>query len=99
MKEEEKEKELAALLAVRRPEDFWLRQKNAIISAASEKRAPARAWLLMPVAAAAALMLVFLARTPVRVPGPETLISTAFLDHLDLLDDMDVLEAVPENEL
>ena len=99
MKDEEKENELLSLLAVRRPEAFWLRQKNAITRAAYEKNAVSRAWLLAPAAAAAAVLVMFLARTPQQAPAPETLVSTAFLENLDLLDDMDVLEAVPENEL
>jgi len=98
MKDEEKEKKLLSLMEVRRPEAFWRRQRNAIIGAAAEKRGSARAWLLAP-AAAAALVFV-LARLPGPPSEPETqVVSTAFLEHLDLLDDMDVLEAVPENEL
>lgn len=99
MKDGEKEKKLISLLAVRRPEAFWRGQKAAIIGAAREDRGASGAWLLAP-AAAVAVLAVFLARPPGPAPEPETQsVSAAFLEHLDLLDDMDVLEAVPENEL
>jgi hypothetical protein len=98
MKDEKKEKKLVSLLEVRRTEAFWFRQKNGIIGAVSEKSAVSGGWLLAPVAAAA--LVIFLARMPGPAPEPDTkAVSTAFLEHLDLLDDMDVLEAVPENEL
>ncbi|MHB0994946.1 MAG: hypothetical protein ACYC2I_01110 [Elusimicrobiales bacterium] len=93
---EEKEKELLSLVAVRRPDAFWARQRAEILSAA--KSGPARAWLLAP-AAAAVLLVVLLANPKQEAPPPEAAVSTAFLDHMDMLDDMDVLEAVPEEEL
>lgn len=100
MKDDEKEKKLIELMAVERPEAFWLRQKRAISGAAAGSRAASKTWLLMPAAAAAALAVIFLVRQPepaadYKVPS----VSTAFLENLDLLDDMDVLEAVPESEL
>ncbi|HBB67751.1 MAG: hypothetical protein A2X28_06145 [Elusimicrobia bacterium GWA2_56_46] len=98
MKDDEKDGKLLSLMEVRRPEAFWQRQRNAIIGAAAEKRGPSRAWLLAPAAVAA--LVFFLARLPGPAPEPDAqIVSTAFLEHLDLLDDMDVLEAVPENEL
>ncbi len=98
MKDEEIVKKLAPLLAVRRPEEFWRRQKKNIIGAAPGHSTVSGTWLLVPAAAAAALV-IFLAREP-RGPAPEArAVSPAFLEHLDLLSDMDVLEAVPEKEL
>jgi len=100
MKDEEKEEKLIALLAPRRSEAFWAMQKARIMAAAAEKPGLARAWLLAPAAVAAALLVVVLARGPRQLPVAEpATVSTAFLEHLDLLDDMDVLEAVPEEEL
>lgn len=94
---DEKEKELLSLLAVRRQEAFWAGQRARILSAAPDRRA--RAWLLAPVMAAAAVLVLLLARPGVKDPPPEAAVSTAFLENLDMLDDMDVLEAVPEEEL
>lgn len=94
---DEKEKELLSLLAVRRREAFWAGQRARILSAARPRSA--RAWLVAPVMAAAAALVVLLARPGVKEPPPEAAVSTAFLDNLDMLDDMDVLEAVPEEEL
>ncbi|MEW5906801.1 MAG: hypothetical protein AB1734_08505 [Elusimicrobiota bacterium] len=108
---EEKEKKLLSLLAVERPEAFWSAQRERIISAAgggaAARRRPARLWL--PAAAAAAVMIVALAlpwrsdRPPaaLRTPSPavEPPVSPAFLEHLDLLADMDVLESLSEEEL
>ena len=98
MKDEEKEDKLVSLLAARRSEAFWARQKAEIMSAAGGKRLVMRLWLLAPAAAMAAMLV--LARGP-RQPLPEVqvAVSTAFLENLDLLDDMDVLEAVTEEEL
>ncbi len=98
MKDNEKEEGLVSLLAARRSEAFWAAQRARITAGALQKRVPARAWLLAPAAAAAAVLVVLLAK-PQPVPVPETVVSTAFLEHLDLLDDMDVLEAVSEEEL
>lgn len=99
MNEEEKERKLLSLLATRRSEAFWAAQRARLTSAAAGKRGPARAWLLAP-AAAAALLAVLLAR-PQREPlqTEPQVVSAAFIEHLDLLGDMDVLEAIPEEEL
>lgn len=94
---DEKEKELLSLVAVRRPDAFWARQRAEILSAA--RSGSARAWLLAPAAAAAVLLVVLLAKSRQEAPPPEAVVSTAFLDHMDMLDDMDVLESVPEEEL
>ena len=100
MKDEEKEEKLIELLAPRRSDAFWAGQKARIMAATAEKAALARVWLLAPAAVAAALLVVLLARDPRQLPvGEPPTVSTAFLEHLDLLDDMDVLEAVPEEEL
>lgn len=95
---EDKEKELISLLAVRRHEAFWQRQKKEILASSCARPSHRKAWILAPAAALAAL-LFFTGRPQTPAPAPESLVSTAFLEHLDLLDDMDVLEAVPENEL
>jgi len=96
---DDKEKRLISLLAVRRHEAFWQRQEKEILAAAAGRPSHRKAWLLAPAAALAAL-LFFTAKPQTPAPAPENqLVSTAFLEHLDLLDDMDVLEAVPENEL
>ncbi|HBB67646.1 MAG TPA: hypothetical protein DCZ93_10195 [Elusimicrobia bacterium] len=99
MNEDEKERKLLSLLAPRRSEAFWAAQRARIASSAAERKGPARAWLLAP-AAAAALLAVLLVR-PQREPmqTEPQVVSAAFIEHLDLLDDMDVLEAVPEEEL
>ena len=94
---DEKEKKLFSLLAARRSEAFWAAQGARIRSAAAARR-PARAWLLVP-AAAAAVLVALLARPRVVPAPPEAQVSAAFLEHLDLLDDLDVLEAVPEDKL
>jgi hypothetical protein len=100
MKDEEKDEKLTALLSARRSEAFWAGQKARIMAVAVEKPGLKRAWLLAPAAVAAALLVVVLARAPREFPAGETqAVSTAFLEHLDLLDDMDVLEAVTEEEL
>ncbi|HAN03836.1 MAG: hypothetical protein A2X29_05885 [Elusimicrobia bacterium GWA2_64_40] len=97
---EEKESKLVSLLAARRSEAFWRRQKAGILRAAVEERGPRRAWLLAPAAALAALLVLVLARNPRQpVLDEPQAVSAAFIEHLDLLDDMDVLEAVPEEEL
>lgn len=103
---EEKEKKLISLLAVERPEAFWAAQRERIMSAATRPR-PARFWL--PAAVVAAVMIAALAlpwrtdRPPVTLQAPlpadEPPVSPAFLEHLDLLADMDVLESLPEEEL
>jgi len=95
---EEKEKKLFSLLAAKRSEAFWTRQKAGILAAAGRPRLSA-AWLLAPAAAAAALLLLFFPRPAHFTPPEEAAVSTAFLEHIDLLDDMDVLEAVPEDKL
>ena len=95
---EEKEKKLYSLLAAKRPEVFWARQKAAILAGTSIRR-PSIAWLLAPAAAAAALLLFFFPKYAHFSPPEEAAVSTAFLEHIDLLDDMDVIEAVPEDEL
>lgn len=100
MNDEEKEKKLVSLLAPRRPEAFWARQKAEILSALPGAGGPFRAWLLAPAAAAAAVLVLLLARPQGPAPQPAApAVSTAFLENLDLLDDMDVLEAVPEKDL
>ncbi|HAF94461.1 MAG: hypothetical protein A2X34_07855 [Elusimicrobia bacterium GWC2_51_8] len=102
MKGKDKDEKLILLLAARKPDEFWARQKAEIMAAAGEKRGLTRSpWLLAPAAAVAAAMLVLvLARVPRHAPAdaPQA-VSTAFLENLDLLDDMDVLEAVTEEEL
>jgi len=97
---DEKEEKLLSLLAARRGETFWRRQKAGILRAAVEERGPRRTWLLAPAAALAALLVLVLARGP-RQPLPDEPqgVSAAFIEHLDLLADMDVLEAVSEEEL
>lgn len=96
----EKEEKLISLLAVRRGAAFWPRQKAAILRAAGEERGPRRAWLLAPAAALAAILVLVLARGPQeRLPDGPGAVSAAFIEHLDLLADMDVLEAIPEEEL
>lgn len=100
MKDEEKEEKLVSLLAVRRSEAFWSAQEARLMSAAAGKRSFARAWALAPAAAMAALLVLVLTRGPRQSPiGEPQGVSTAFLEHLDLLDDLDVLEAVPEEDL
>lgn len=94
---DEKEKKLLSLAEVRRSDAFWARQRAEILSAANGRTA--RTWLLVPAAAAAVLLVVLLANPKQEAPPPEAVVSTAFLDHMDMLDDMDVLEAVPEEEL
>ena len=48
----------------------------------------------------AAIVIFALARAPHQAPPPaQQAVSTAFLENLDLLDDMDVLEAVREEDL
>jgi hypothetical protein len=96
---DEKEKKLFSLMAARRHEAFWQRQKKEILAAAAGAPSRRTTWLLAPVAALSA-MLFFAVKPQTPAPAPETqLVSAAFLENLDLLDDMDVLEAVPENEL
>lgn len=94
---EDKEKELLSLLSARRPEAFWAGQRARILASAKAPRP--RAWLLAPVIAAAAVLVVLLARPGEKAAPPEAAVSTAFLENLDMLDDMDVLENVPEEEL
>ncbi|HBA59265.1 MAG TPA: hypothetical protein DCZ92_00290 [Elusimicrobia bacterium] len=100
MNDDEKDKKLLSLLAAPQSEAFWTRQKEAIIAATRRKSGPARAWLLVPAAGLAALLVAVFGS---QLQGPRSdapqAVSTAFLEHLDLLDDMDVLEAIPEEEL
>ncbi len=98
MNDEANEKKLLSALAVRRPESFWAGQRAAIGGAL---RPPARApWVLLPAAALAAFLVVVLAEKTRRpfVPEPQA-VSLAFIEHMDMLADMDVLEAVPEGKL
>jgi hypothetical protein len=96
---DEKEKALFSLMAVRRHEAFWQRQKKEILAAASGVPAHRKVWLLAPAGVLAALVF-FAVRPHSPAPDPENrLVSAAFLEHLDMLDDMDVLESVPEKEL
>ena len=97
MNYDEKEKKLFSLMEAKRPEAFWAAQAACIKAGAAGR--PFRAWVLAPVLGAAAVLVLLLARPGVRQPPPEAAVSTAFLEHLDMLDDMDVLEAVPEEEL
>ncbi len=98
MRKDEREQRLSELLQVRRTEAFWAAQQ-ARITAAAARPAPPRRWLLMPAAALSAALLLVLARDLRRQPEPQPAVTAAFIEHLDLLDDMDVLEAVPEEEL
>ncbi len=99
MNDEEKEKKLLSALAVSRPEAFWARQRAAIRAAAGPARRP-RAWLLLPAAGLAALLVAVLAERTRRPSAPEPqAVSLAFIEHMDMLADMDVLEAVPEGKL
>jgi len=100
MKDEQKEQKILSMMAARRPDGFWEAQKKRILGAVEENPRNYRAWLFAPVAAAAVVMVFVLARGPSQVtPDEPGSVSTAFLDHLDLLDDMDVIESVPEEEL
>ncbi len=97
MNGDEKDKRLFSLMAVRRGEAFWAGRRAAIISAVAEK-GQARRVVLPALGLAAALLLVLLA--PWRRPEPEQpAVSAAFLENIDMLDDMDVLEALPEELL
>lgn len=97
---DEKEEKLISLLAVRRGAAFWPRQKAAILRLAGEERGARPAWLLAPAAALAAILVLVLARGPRQeLPSDPQAVSVAFIEHLDLLADMDVLEAIPEEEL
>ncbi|HAH32424.1 MAG TPA: hypothetical protein DCL44_08960 [Elusimicrobia bacterium] len=100
MKDDEKAIKLVSLLAVRRSDAFWARQRAQIMAAATEKHSLTRAWFLAPAAAMVALMVFVLARGP-WLPHMEEqqMVSTAFIESLDLLEDLDVLEAVSEEEL
>ena len=100
MTDDEKEEKLIALLVTRRSDAFWAGQKARIMTAVTLKSGLARSWLLAPAAAIAALLVVVLARGPHQLPVVEApVVTTAFLEHLDMLDDMDVLEVVREEEL
>ncbi|OGS10566.1 MAG: hypothetical protein A2234_00595 [Elusimicrobia bacterium RIFOXYA2_FULL_58_8] len=101
MNNDEKEEKLISLLAARRSEAFWAGQKAEIIGAIGEKTELARSpWLLIPASVMAAFLVFMLARGPGQPRVEEfPVVTTAFLEHLDLLDDMDVLEALREEEL
>ena len=101
MKDEEKDEKLISLLAVRRSDVFWARQKTEIMSIATQKHVAQRAWLLAPVLGMAALLVMVMSpRAPRQLPADgDKVVNTAFIEHLDMLADMDVLEAVPEEEL
>ncbi|MDD2805171.1 MAG: hypothetical protein PHV33_06420 [Elusimicrobiales bacterium] len=100
MNDEEREKKLLSLLAPRRSEAFWAAQRSRALAGTAGKRASRRAWLLAPAAALAALLVILSARAPHRQPPADSpAVSTAFIEHLDLLDDMDVLEAIGEEDL
>jgi hypothetical protein len=99
MKDEEKDEKLIALLAARRSEAFWNARKAGILAGAGARSGVRRAWLLVPAAAMAALLVLALGRGHrVNLDAPPA-VSTAFLENLDLLDDMDVLEAIPDGDL
>lgn len=101
MNAEEREKKLLNLMRVERGEAFWAARREAISAAARADRPAGRAWLLVPAAAAAALLLVAMPERggPPQVPPMEASVSGAFLENLDLLADMDVLESLPEEVL
>ncbi len=99
MKDEEEDEKLIPLLSARRSEAFWNAQKAEILSAAGSRSGIRRAWLLVPAAAMAALLVLALGRGHRVNPDTPPAVSTAFLENLDLLDDMDVLEAIPDGDL
>lgn len=101
MNAEEKEKKLLSLLRVERGEAFWSARRETISAAARADRPAGRAWLLLPAAAAAVLLLFVLPERsgPPKPPPAEASVSGAFLENLDLLADMDVLESLPEEVL
>lgn len=95
-----KEEKLISLLEVRRTDEFWAEKKEAILAAARPLPAVARTWLLVPAAALAMVLVLVLSRVPKPEPAAvQQPVSVAFLEHLDFLDDMDVLEAISEDEL
>jgi len=98
MNDNEKEEKLLSLLAARRSEAFWSAQRARILSAAPRGRSAAPAWLLLPAGAALLVAVLVRAPRPPEVQEPPA-VTAAFIEHLDLLDDMDVLEALPEGEL
>ncbi len=96
---EEKEMKLLSLMAVGRSDGFWLRQRNHILARTSVSGRGAGRWLLVPAAALAA-MLLFVARHRPEAPVHEVQkVEISFLENLDLLSDMDVLESIPEDKI
>jgi hypothetical protein len=94
------DRRLADLLKVRRSETFWAAQRGRVNGRldAAAGRAGLRAWVLVPSAVAAAVVGLVLARQPWRTapaPGPEP----GLLEHLDMLEDMDVLESLTKENL
>jgi len=98
MNDEERDEKLLSLLAPRRSEAFWSAQRARILAAAPGRRGLSGAWLLLPAAAALLVAVLVRAPRPPEVQEPPA-VTAAFIEHLDLLDDMDVLEALPEGEL
>lgn len=91
------EEKLLDLLRVSKPEGFWLRQRNEILAKIQAPH-PSRVsgWRLTPVFAAALAFAFFLfqkrmAYHPHDIPSVH---EWAFLEQLDLLEDLDVIEAM-----
>ncbi len=96
MNADDKEKKLLGLLAPRRSEAFWAGRRAEIVSSA--RRRPLGRLVMVPALGVAVALLIVLLHPRKEAPD-RAVVSAAFLENLDMLDDMDVLEAVPEDRL
>ncbi|NLO91588.1 MAG: hypothetical protein GX410_06325 [Elusimicrobia bacterium] len=98
---EQNDRELFSRLGVRKPDEFWEKQRADVMKALPERRTarqPLARWQLAPVLAALLIAAAWLFRHEKPLPAPQQN-ETQMLEHLDMLDNMDLLERIPDKEL
>lgn len=99
---EKNDREVFAALRADRPEEFWQNQRAAIMRALPRRVAPSKradGWKLAPALAALFIAAAWLFRHEKPLPPAPPQADAQMLENLDLLNDMDLLERIPEKEL
>lgn len=91
---------LFKLLKVERPETFWAAQKARIMDRVRASRPAAPWWVLAPALAGALALTVFWRGEPRELKQGEVppQAEWALLEQLDLLEDLDTVEALGETD-